>query len=122
MKRIALVMLAIILAVSVPAAQDLERLFKAAVNEELINRNCKAAIEQYKKVAAGSNRALVAQALFRMAGCYRQLGDAEAQKVYRRLVDEFADQAIGRSECRPGQVADLVHGCDRVREEGFQHL
>lgn len=92
MKRIALVMLAIILAVSVPAAQDLERLFKAAVNEELINRNCKAAIEQYKKVAAGSNRALVAQALFRMAGCYRQLGDAEAQKVYRRLVDEFADQ------------------------------
>ena len=40
------------LAGSVPAAQDLDRLFKAAVNTETVDRNCKAAIERSKKVAA----------------------------------------------------------------------
>jgi Tol biopolymer transport system component len=74
------------------AAQDLERLFKAAVNTETVDRNCKAAIEQYKKVAAGSNRSLAAQALLRMADCHRQLGDAEARNIYRRLTSDFSDQ------------------------------
>ena len=92
MKRFALVILAVTLAANVPAAQDLDRLFKAAVNTETVDRNCKGAIEQYKKVAAGSNRTLAAQALLRMADCYRQLGDGEAQKIYQRLVTEFSDQ------------------------------
>jgi len=69
MKRIALAMLALALVGNVLAAQDLERLFRAAVNTETVDRNCKAAIEQYKKVASGSNRSLAAQALLRTAGC-----------------------------------------------------
>jgi Tol biopolymer transport system component len=92
MKRAALVILVVMVAATVSAAQDLERLFKAAVNTETVDRNCKAAIEQYKRVAAGSNRALAAQALLRMAGCYQQLGDGEAQRIYQRLVRDFADQ------------------------------
>jgi Tol biopolymer transport system component len=92
MKRIALVILAVALAARVPAAQDLERLFKAAVNTETVDRNYKAAIEQYKQVAAGDNRSLAAQALLRMAECYRLLGDPEAQNVYERLVLEFPEQ------------------------------
>jgi len=44
MKRIALVMLALALVGNVLAAQDLERLFRAAVNTETVDRNCKAAI------------------------------------------------------------------------------
>jgi Tol biopolymer transport system component len=92
MKRVALVILTITLAAGVLVAQDLERQFKAAVNTETVDRNCKGAIEQYKKIAAGSNRALAAQALLRMAGCHQQLGDGEAQKIYQRLVAEFSDQ------------------------------
>jgi Tol biopolymer transport system component len=93
MKRTALVILALAaLLGSGVAAQDLERLFKAAVNTETVDRNCKGAIEQYKKVAAGTIRALAAQALLRMAGCYQQLGDGEAQRIYQRLVRDFADQ------------------------------
>ena len=92
MKRFAFVILALALVGNVPAAQDLERLFKAAVNTETVDRNCKAAIEQYKKVAAGTNRALAAQALLRMAGCYQQLGDAEARTVLERIVRQYGDQ------------------------------
>jgi Tol biopolymer transport system component len=92
MKRCALVILAITLAAGGPAAQDLERLFKAAVNTETVDRNCRAAIEQYKVVAAGSNRELAAEALLRTAGCHEQLGDPEARKIYQRIANEFADQ------------------------------
>jgi Tol biopolymer transport system component len=107
MKRIALVMLAVTLLVGGPAAQDLERLFKAAVNTETVDRNCKGAIEQYKKVADGSNRALAAQALLRMAGCHQKSGDAEEQRIYQRLVTEFGDQrdvaAIARARLQPSR-------------------
>jgi Tol biopolymer transport system component len=92
MKRIALVILAVTLAAGVLGAQDLERLFKAAVNTETVDRNYKAAIEQYRKVAAGNNRPLAAQALFRMAECHQKLGDEEARKVYERLIRDFSDQ------------------------------
>jgi Tol biopolymer transport system component len=92
MKRFALIILAVTLAAGVLGAQDLERLFKAAVNTETVDRNCKGALEQYRKVVAGSNRALAAQALLRMAGCHQQLGDDEAQKIYQRLVNDFSDQ------------------------------
>jgi Tol biopolymer transport system component len=54
----------------------------------------KGAIEEYKKAvaAAGRHRALVAQALLRMAECHQNLGNAEAQAIYQRLVREYADQ------------------------------
>jgi len=43
--------------------------------------------------AAGSNRALAAQALVRMAECYQKLGDAESRTIYQRVVRDYADQA-----------------------------
>ena len=92
MKQFAFVMLAVTLVTGVPAAQDLERLFKAAVNTETVDRDCRGAIEQYRKVAAGNNRALAAQALLRMADCYRVMGDVEAQRIYERIVNDYRDQ------------------------------
>jgi Tol biopolymer transport system component len=92
MTRIALVILALTLAVGTLAAQDLERLFKAAVNTEQVDGNLTAAIEQYKKVAAASNRALAAQALLRMAEAYQKLGRAEAMTTYQRIIRDFPDQ------------------------------
>jgi len=93
MRRFAVSVLAVIVLVSVaPYAQETERQFKAAMNTELVDGNLKSAIDQYKKVAASGNRALASQALVRMAECYQKLGDAEAQKIYERLVREYADQ------------------------------
>lgn len=92
MKRFPLVVVAIVLAAGGPAAQDLERLFKSAVNTETVDRNCKAAIEQYKKVAASSNRTLAAQALMRIGGCHEQLGDTEASRIYERIVSDYPEQ------------------------------
>src|SRR5262245_26405907 len=112
MKRIALVILGLALIVNRVAAQDLERLFKAAVNTETVDRNCKAAIEQYKKVAAGSSRPLAAQALVRMADCYRKLGDAEAQEGYQRIVQDYADEheAAAIARARLGSASFSTEG------------
>jgi Tol biopolymer transport system component len=93
MKRIALALLTLlVVAAAAPRAQDVDKLFKAAVNTEMVDGNLPAAIEQYKKVAQTGTRALAAQALVRMAECYQKLGDAESRKIYERLVRDYADQ------------------------------
>lgn len=67
---------------------------KAAQQKAEVEGDLKGAIEEYKRVvaAAGSNRALAAEALVRMADCYQKLGVAEAHNIYQRVVREFADQ------------------------------
>jgi Tol biopolymer transport system component len=119
MTRIALIVLTVALVAQGVVAQDLERLFKSAVNTETVDRNCKAAIEQYRKVAAGSNRALAAQALLRMAGCYQQLGDAEAQRIYGRIIKEYADQpevlVVARSRLQSVAAASAVPSGELTR-------
>jgi Tol biopolymer transport system component len=65
--------------------------FEAAKKIESVDGDLHAAIEQYRAIAAGSDRSLAAQALLRMAGCYQKLGRAEAQTVYEGLVREFPD-------------------------------
>ena len=93
MKRIALALLTLlVVAAAAPRAQDVDKLFKAAMNTELVDGNLPAAIEQYKKVVQTGSRALAAQALVRMAECYQKLGDAESRKIYERLVRDYADQ------------------------------
>jgi len=93
MTRLAALILMVLALTSVtPSAQEQERLLKAAMNTELVNGDLKAAIEQYRKVAAGGNRTLAAQALLRMAECYEKLGDPAFRKIYERLVREYADQ------------------------------
>src|SRR6266542_1588548 len=65
---------------------------QAAINKEVVEGDLKGAIEQYRKVAQGSNRTVAAKALVRMGQCYEKLGDAEARKAYERVVRDFADQ------------------------------
>ena len=66
--------------------------FKAAQHKEQVEGDLKGAIEQYKKLAENKDRAIAAKALIQMAECYQKLGDAESQKLYQRVVREFADQ------------------------------
>ena len=105
MKKITLaIVIAIAMASATPGAQDAERLFKAAMNTELVEGNLRSAIEQYRKVAESAARPLAARALLRRAESYQKLGDAEAQKIYERLTRDYADQreavAIARTKLR----------------------
>jgi Tol biopolymer transport system component len=95
-KRIASVVVVIALGIASANAQELERQFKAAVNTETVDGDLKSAIEQYRRIAdtaARSNRPLAAQALLRAAEAYRALGDAEARRVYERILRDYVDQA-----------------------------
>jgi Tol biopolymer transport system component len=65
---------------------------QAAIRMETVEGNMKGAIEAYKKLADGADRAVAAKALVRLGQCYEKLGDAEAGKAYERVVREFADQ------------------------------
>lgn len=75
---------------------------KAAQQKAEVEGDLKGAIEEYKKVvaAAGINRALAAEALVRMAGCYQKLGVAEAHTIYQRVLREFGDQKDAVAEAR----------------------
>src|SRR5437588_593979 len=68
---------------------------KAAQQKAEVEGDLKGAIEAYKKIVAnaGTNRAVAAQALVRMAECYQKLGDAQARKIFEQVLRDYADQA-----------------------------
>ena len=82
--RIATALVAVLLAIPVvtPAQGGGEVALRAAMETETVKGDLRAAIEQYKQIAAGRDRALAAKALLRMAECYQKLGDSEARAVY----------------------------------------
>ncbi|MBI3490413.1 MAG: tetratricopeptide repeat protein [Acidobacteria bacterium] len=79
-----------------------EKLLASAQHKATVDGDLQGAIEEYKKIVAraGANRTLAAQALFRMAECYQKLGDAESQKIYERIVREYADQRDPAAQAR----------------------
>ncbi len=94
---------ATLLTVVFAAAQQAQRadmLFEAAAKKERVEGDLKGAIEQYKKIAQGGDRASAAKALVRMAECHQKLGDSEAGKIYERVVRDFADQAESAAAAR----------------------
>jgi Tol biopolymer transport system component len=76
----------------VNAQVSAEVALRTAIERETVKGDLKGAIDQYKKLAQGKDRAVAAKALLHMADCYRKMGDADARKVYERIVREFADQ------------------------------
>lgn len=96
---------------------QLEVQLQRAIQKEMTAGDLKAAIDEYKKIAsrAGSNRAVAAKALLRLAEAYEKQGGAEARKTYERIVTEYGDQgeatqarnrlaALGGSGSRPTGV------------------
>src|SRR5688500_11250251 len=66
-----------------------------AIQTEMVDGDLKAAIKQYGDIVAQygkSDRGVAAAALLRMAECYAKLSDAEARKIFERVVHEYADQ------------------------------
>jgi len=102
-----------------PQKSDKQELsLQKAIQTETVDGDLKSAIEMYRKIAQGSDRALAAKALVRMGQCYDKLGNTEARKAYERVVREFADQKdaaaeasrhlAGVSAAAPGQLATRV--------------
>jgi Tol biopolymer transport system component len=86
-------------------------LMQTAVKTEVVDGNLKSAIQQYSTIVAKygkSDHGLAAQALLHMADCYRKMGDAEAHKIYERIVREFGDQteAVAAARAHLGGSGD----------------
>jgi Tol biopolymer transport system component len=82
------------------ASRTAEAQLKAAQNTEEVKGDLKAAIEQYKKLAQGTDRAVAAKALVRMAASYEKLGLDDARSAYERVVREFADETSSAAAAR----------------------
>jgi Tol biopolymer transport system component len=97
-------------------ANPAEVALQAAIKAETVDGDLKGAIELYRKLAAGSDRAVAARALVRMGQCYEKLGDAQARQAYDRVVRDFADQketvAAAKARLaalnRPGEAPPLA--------------
>ena len=100
MKQFIVIVIAALMTSGMPTAgarqgaAEAEKLLASAKHKATIDGDPKGAIEEYKRAfaAAGSNRGLAAEALLRMAECHQQLGEAEAQAIYERVIRDYADQ------------------------------
>src|SRR5688572_14764120 len=100
MSRLFVIFAAALLAATAPVVQARQtpaqagKLLASAQHKATIDGDLKGAIDDYRKAiaAAGGNRAIVAQALLRMAECHQKLGDAQAQTIYEQLLRDYSDQ------------------------------
>jgi len=96
-----------------PAAQERSDVaLRAAMETETVKGDLRAAIEQYRKLAAQArDRGIAATALLRMAECYQKLGDAQARTIYERVARDYTDQkdAVALARARLGtRVTNLA--------------
>ena len=88
----------LMLLVAGPAAQrtdSAQARLRAAADAATVEGDLRKAIAQYQSVvdAYPADRPVVATALVGMAEAHHKLGNAEAEKLYERLVRDYADQA-----------------------------
>ena len=89
-----------------PSAQSkADVALRAAMETETVKGDLKGAIEQYRKIAQTSDRAVAATALVRMAECYQKLGDAQARKLFERIIRDYSDQKASADIAR-ARLAD----------------
>jgi Tol biopolymer transport system component len=83
------------LGVSPTSEEDPAVQLERAIQLETVDGDLQAAMAQYRQIVAsnGNHRALAAKALLRLGGCYEKLGQKEAARVYRQLLDDYPDQA-----------------------------
>ena len=101
----------ILAAWSVPQGEDPAVLLRAAIEKEEVDGDLEAAIQQYKHIikVAGANRAVAAQTLLRLGGCYEKRGPEEARRTYQQLIREYGEQAREVAAARQ-RLAALVAG------------
>lgn len=109
--------IAVLLTIAPVAAQRPqapETLLQTGIKKETVDGDLTGAIEAYRKAveAARGTGPVAAMALLHMADCNQKLGNAtEAQKIYARIVSEFADQKAvaldARKRLRSGMDAPV---------------
>src|SRR5205823_6457997 len=88
--------------------------------KEQVEGDLKGAIEQYKKLAEGKDRAIAAKALIRLGECYEKLGQADSRKAYERVIREFADQPESVSVARTKLSGSDSHNVAPARQAARQ--
>jgi Tol biopolymer transport system component len=108
----------IVAAWSVPQAEDPAVLLRAAIEKEEVDGNLDAAIEQYKRIIkiAGANRAVAAQALLRLGGCYEKRGPQEARQTYEQLIRDYGEQSKEVAAARQRLAALTAGAPARARD------
>src|SRR5205085_2578178 len=109
------------LAVSARAADTLTEKLQRGLFEEEANHNLAAAIKEYQSIAAQSDeqRKVIATALFRLAECYRKLGQTNAALVhYQRLLRDFSEQEqlVQLAEKMTGSQTGKADSSEQARE------
>ncbi len=77
--------------VGAQATREAEKQFKAAQYKQEVQGDLKGAIEEYKKVAQGPDRALAARALLAMGETYQTLGAPDARGVFAQIVRDYTE-------------------------------
>jgi Tol biopolymer transport system component len=101
--RIGVLALTLMALGSAPAlAQSAHDLMQQALVKEQAEGDLRAAIALYARIVQefGSDRAVAAKALVQMGRCHEKLGNEDAQGAYRRVVQEYPDQADMVEEAR----------------------
>ena len=100
-----------------------------AMDKAQVDGDLNGAISSFRRslIVRETDRAIVATALVRMAECYQKLGDAQARKIYERVVRDFADQgeavALARARLAGSGTSNvmnsrLVWSGPKVDDEG----
>jgi Tol biopolymer transport system component len=99
-------------------------LLRAAIEKEDVAGDLDGAMALYRQIIAanGKNRAVTAKALLRLGGCYEKLGQAEARKMYERLVAEYSDQAQEVTQARDRLTAISRAALASSREPRFRRV
>ena len=120
---IVILSMGVLAAWSVPQGEDPAVLLRAAIEKEEVDGNLEAAIAQYKHVIkiAGANRAVAAQALLRLGGCYEKRGPEEARRTYQQLIRDYGEQAKEVAAARQ-RLAALTAGAPAPARAGDSRL
>jgi Tol biopolymer transport system component len=107
MKRIFILLAVITMAaLSITAfaqrAKDAKTLFHRGMHFEEVRGELKEAIAIYEKLIKEfpDVRPVMAKAILHIGICHEKMGEKEAQKSYRRLIDEFSDQSETVAEAK----------------------
>jgi Tol biopolymer transport system component len=122
MKNAAIAALAFLLLVPLtdPAVgQTGHDLFQQALVKERADGDLRGAIAIYERIAREftGDRALAAKALVQMGRCHEKLGNEDAQRAYRRVVQEYPDQTAMVAEAR-GRLTALQRLAARAGAAG----
>ena len=112
----------LILGPGLGVAQTGHDLFQQALVKERADGDLRGAIEIYERIAQefAADRTLAAKALVQLGQCYEKLGSTEAERAYRRVVQEYADQddlVVKDSGEQPQEERKNVAEVDSRQEE-----